>query len=347
MADVLRPDPGAVPRAVGGVLRGIWRHPRFQRALGVAGSAPGPGGVPQLPSRDATLGLAGATPAPPPPQAKAQEEIEADRAEVDPRGQGASQKQDAGSPDAPLPKFGKGENEGGGRHRAIKMPDGRIVATNAPIDITDPLGGKPPVPMRDPEEMPQGGVAAGPEATIYTPPGAEPSAGPPSGLPADRSPGWAPSAALNQLYAAGELSMDARDVSDRQRWERGARAQDIEQEMTEAQAKRAVAEAEIDPMEEARIEAEGRYGGEIIEQESQGARVQAALQAYAKVTEQMNQAMAEMPDGPEKTQYMERLERERRDYANIIMGHQLRDPKADPLSMLAAGMLAPSTPQEK
>jgi|GEM_PF-2253396 len=298
------------------------------------------------PSRETALGAAGARPAAPPPRPEpvAAAAVAEDRAETDPRGQGASVKGDPGSADAPLPKLGKGDHEGGGRPRAIKMPDGRIVATNAPIDITDPLGGKPPVPYRDPEELPTGDVYAGPEATIYIPPGGEPSAGPPADLPASRDPGWAPTAALNQLYRTGQLSMDARDVADRQRWERGARAGDIEQEMHEAQAKQAIAEAEIDPMEAAQMESEGRYGGEVIEQEAMASRVQAAIEAYSRVTAEMRAAMDEMEDGPEKQQFLDRLERERRDYANIIMGHQLRDPKADPLSALAMGMLSPQSP---
>ena len=51
----------------------------------------------------------------------------------------------------------------------------------------------------------------------------------------------------------------------------------------------------------------------------------------------------QMPDGPEKQQLLDRMERERRDYANIIMGHQLRDPKADPLTAMAMGMMSPTS----
>jgi hypothetical protein len=344
--------------------RGIW---------GFLTGPRGEGMVPYLPSRDTTQDLAtgGVTEkdvAAAKAKAAAVAAAEQDKAGKDPRGQGASSREDPGSADEPLPKAGGGpgaeldrpeasrdkERAAGsarGRARAVKLPDGSIVMTNAPeVEGIDPEA--PLYTQGIGQEVPSDtGVVSGAGGTMFLGGDAgDVDFGEGGGLPQDRSPGWATRAAYNELYRKGELSMDPIDIADRQRWEEHQTAKETEKALVLSQAEQAIARAKIDPLEAARIEAEGRFGGQIIKEEALVARIRAAVSAYKEITEEMNRILAEMPDSPERKRHLDRLERERREYANLVLGAELRDPRLDPMAaMLAAvtGQPSPPTTPEK
>jgi len=310
-------DPSVDPERVAELRRGLGRDPNVRSPYV------------NLPSRDAVLGAAGIA--------------------TQPRsGQGVLQRPDSGSDDQPLPKVGNGpeavmerdvasrdiSKSTEGRVRAVTMPNGELVFTNLPDDQVQS-------PTRT-------STAAGSAGTAFTQPGGEMEAAEamtPRGL--DRSPGWALRQVLNKQHAGGELSMDARSVSDRMAWEDRNEAKEIEQEVTRATAARAIAEARMDPLDLARVKAEGQYAGEAIEQGAMQEQRQQARIAYDEVTAQMDDIQTRWPEGPHKNAMLDRLERKRRDHANIALGEQLRDPRVDPLSAMASMMVAPpsTTPE--
>lgn len=197
-------------------------------------------------------------------------------------------------------------------------------------------------------------VASGPQGTAYFGGGAEDAAAVAAAIPqqGDRSPGWASRKALNELYRTGQLSMNARDVMDRRNWERAEEARDMEQDLVRAQAQAAIAaekykvlEASIDPLERARIEAEGKWGGKYIEEQATGERVRQAVGVYRAIMQEIDNLRKNNAPSPALDQHIAMLERFARDQANIIMGHAVRDPREDPLAALAAAVSSPRAPQ--
>ncbi len=349
-SDFIRPDPLEVPRRVWNFAKGVWEHPRVQRAFSVAGSSPGPGAIPYMPSRDATLRAAGAIPgnlpegsaAPSPgstpgvdPRPETDESIAGERRGLDPTGQGSSQRNDPGSADTPLPKIGKGQEAvferdvasrdldtaETGRIRKVTKADGSVVYTNL---ADDEIVGTDP----------QSDMASGRGGSAYVQPGGEMEAA--AAIPdatADRSPGWALRQVLNKMHASGDLSMDPRDIEDRRRYESQDEAQEIQKEVLRARADREIA----GPASEA-------GASEMVEQASIQDRIEQARDAYFALTAQLD-AHYQSPDTPERKAIIDRLMLQRREIANLLQGFMLKDPRqADPMAaaLLALGSRPPS-----
>lgn len=108
------------------------------------------------------------------------------------------------------------------------------------------------------------------------------------------------------------------------------------QELEDTQAQQRLKTAQIDPLEAARIEAQGRYGGRVAEVARDVESRRSALADYTMVhtqIEKAREAMAQQkPGSPEEMalkDYIDSLEREARDRANIIAGQRLIDPRPD------------------
>ena len=237
----------------------------------------------------------------------------------------------------------------GEKYGIVRMPDGRIVASDDPIKAASGGGSIDPAGAR-------ANVAEGPAGTVYS--ASEKALVGPGGanladvnLPTDedRSPGWATRKAYNQLYASGDLSMNARDVMDRRRWEESEEARESDTELARARRDAAILQSQIDPYKMAAIEAEGKYGGEVIEQEAENQRIAGALAYYNRLGEQIShyeQTLAGLD--PSSAQYaavkdsLDRLLQERRELANIAQGFQLRDPRYNPFADMMGALAAPT-----
>lgn len=283
-----------------------------------------------MPSRETALGLAGATPAPPPTKDEQRAQTAADAAaavETD-RQTNANPESHPGGKAAPKPEPAPLPTRSGepGRMRLVTLPDGRRVATNLP----EGPGTETPISrIAGDSATGKGGFAA---------PGAEKT----------------PRFTGEKLAAAyGESAPDGRAGYERARFINQASDQILGRDVERAKARQELAAAEIDPLEAARIQAEGKYGGEVIQQEAMASRIGAAVQAYGRVTEQINQVMKTVPPSPDRDRFIERLERERREYGNLLLGLRLSDPRQDAAATLL-GMMgstpstapAPTSPQE-
>lgn len=222
-----------------------------------------------------------------------------------------------------------------GRVKAVRTPEGKIVFTNVPethIERGDSWAkyGQGPVSRHQDVVSGSAGTFIGDASKAEMP---DPRAN------LDRSPGWAVRQAYNELSREGKLSMNAVDVMDRRRWEDAETARDAQRELLQAQAQAAIAgekqkkaQAEMDPYESARIAAEGKYGSEIIQQEAQATARANAVRIYAQIQDRINEVMDTMPAGPQRDEIIARLQQQARDYANIIGGHRIYDPKMDPFA---------------
>jgi hypothetical protein len=290
---------------------------------------------------------------------------------ADPPGQGSNQPTSAPS-DPSLPKGGTGPGAASkkppserkdtpddpGYYDKVKMvrtADGQIVAVDMPAgQRVAKAGGEWMDYSTAVEEL--GGkdqdVVSGSAGTVYGS-GAEAAAAIPQR--GDRSAGWATRAALNEAYRRGELSMDPRDVMERRAWEKSEEARDMERNLVRAQADAAIAaeeyklrEAELDPLERARIAAEAKWGPQQLKEQGLASRIEAAVRIYQGIMGEIEKARATMEPVSQLDAHIEMLERFARDQANIIMGHAVRDPRTDPLTAFLSTLGTPKTePTEK
>lgn len=299
---------------------------------------------------------------------------------ADPPGQGKNTGNTPPPSDTPLPKGGTGPGASSakppdtakddyyGDVKAVKTADGQIAFVDVPAGKrVEKAGGEfmdystavreagTRVGEKGPEQGGDANFVSGPSGTAYftgDDPGDLAAAIPATG---DRSPGWATRQAYRERYKAGDLSMDPRDIMDRRRWEQSEEARDMEMDLVRAQADAAIAaeeyklaESEVDPLERARIAAEGKYGGQMYEEAATAQRVVQAVSIYQNVMKEIERIQREVPPGPERDKHISMLERFARDQANIIMGHAVRDPREDPLAALVSTLgRSPTTPEPK
>jgi hypothetical protein len=289
---------------------------------------------------------------------------------ADPPGQGSNQPKSAPT-DPPAPKGGTGPGADStrppGQKRAeegdpgyydkvkmVKTKDGQIVSVDMPAgQRVTKAGGEWMDYSTAVKEL--GGrdsdVVSGSAGTVYTDAeGAEAAA---AAIPRQRdtSPGWATRAALNEAFRRGELSMDPRAVMERRAWEKAEEARDMERDLVRAQADAAIAteeyklrEAQLDPLERARIAAEAKWGPQLLKEQGLSERIVSAVSIYQGIMEKIKEARDTMEPGPQLDAYIEMLERFARDQANIIMGHAVRDPRSDPMAAFLSTLATPRTP---
>jgi len=254
---------------------------------------------------------------------------------------------------APTDKEGRPAASTYGDYGIVRMPDGRIIATaGGGEDLVsmggglDPAGGK-------------ANVSSGAAGTVFSSPevGLAGLMGPGGAnladvnLPTDedRSPGWAVRKAYRDLYAAGDLSMNPRDIMDRRRWEEQEEARESDLELARARRDAAIMQASVDPYRMAQIEAEGKYGSQVIEEEAKKDRMMLALGYYTDLGKRVSAAEDQLSQlDPESAQagalkeQIERLNQERREMANIALGFNLRDPEFNPFAAMMGAAMAPT-----
>jgi len=236
--------------------------------------------------------------------------------------------------------------------KAVKMPDGKVIFTNVPA-----------------RSIEKGGEAMDYEAAVAhvrnSRPGVRtfadnaPQAGPAPVMAQPEIQGFTSRArtgthntetlrALDpriQQYEADKYAGEvAGDTAARME---GREVQDAQREATVAQARQAQYIASMDPLAAAKIAAESKYGGEIIEKEAEAEKIAAAVRNVGVVTDKINEALRTMPPGPERDAHIKRLEEERKLYAAIFrpqMASGLYRP--DPYAMFG-GMSAPTPPTKE
>lgn len=110
--------------------------------------------------------------------------------------------------------------------------------------------------------------------------------------------------------------------------------------------------AEMDPLAQSRIEAQGRYGDQMLENDFEIEARTVALRVYQSYLPQIQQAQRAAETAPsegERAAMRERvvqLQRQARDQANLALGKMLMDEKMNPLAaLLGGGMPLATTPE--
>ena len=246
--------------------------------------------------------------------------------------------------------------ERGGRGvYTVRLPNGQVIHTNTPGKHTakgatyQEAAATDDTLSADVASGPAGSVYAGIDARGLAPLFDEQTN--PINLPTDedRSPGWAVRKAYRDLYASGDLSMDPRDIMDRRRWEEQEEARESDLELARARRDAAIRQSQVDPYRMAQIEAEGKYGGEVLKQEGKQRQMMVALQYYAEVgsrisaaEEQLSQVPPDSAQAAALQEQIDRLTQERRELANIALGFNLRDPEFNPFAAMMGAAMAPT-----
>lgn len=133
----------------------------------------------------------------------------------------------------------------------------------------------------------------------------------------------------------------------RRTWLEGRADTEQANELARAKADREKREAEMDPLELARIQAQGRMGGDLAKVQLDLRARQAAVAEHQRMSGQIEQAQAAMAaaaPGSEEAmqlkQYIDYLVQTRRELSNLILGERLSDPRAvgDALGAAFAGL---------
>jgi hypothetical protein len=201
------------------------------------------------------------------------------------------------------------------RVKAVKMPDGRIVFTNVPKEYTakgaeyqdygaavSEVSGRPWTGGANVVDV-AGGMKA------YVQPGQE-------GAVAKAIPQPVPELedALPELTDPQAI-YERRDYLKRRAGEEfAARQAGSDLTKSEAEASTAVAASQLDPMAKARMEAEARYGGDVIKAESDAQRTALAIGMLNKINEEMTRLRKTIPPGPERDAALAELEENRKLY---------------------------------
>ncbi|MHC4933874.1 MAG: hypothetical protein ACYTGV_16975, partial [Planctomycetota bacterium] len=232
---------------------------------------------------------------------------------------------------APTDKEGKPTASTYDDYGIVRMPDGRIIATGGGGEGLVSQGGSRL------HEGQRANVAEGAAGSVFSSaeaglagligPGGADLADVNLPTDEDRSPGWAVRKAYRDLYASGDLSMDPRDIMDRRRWEEQEEARESDLELARARRDAAIRQSQVDPYRMAQIEAEGKYGGEVLKQEGKQRQMMVALQYYAEVgsrisaaEEQLSQVPPDSAQAAALQEQIDRLTQERRELANIALG---------------------------
>lgn len=116
----------------------------------------------------------------------------------------------------------------------------------------------------------------------------------------------------------------------RVRQEQGREATDLAVDVNRAKADYAMRMAQMDPLAMARIQAEGRYGGDVMKARVEAAAREAAYGEYVQAVE----AAFKVPAGAERDQLLQ-IAREK---ASILLGNQYQFPRQDPMAAMLALM---------
>lgn len=135
---------------------------------------------------------------------------------------------------------------------------------------------------------------------------------------------------------------------ERRRWLEHRVDQERGRELDEARFNREMALARMDPLEMERIRAQGRYGGDTAKVALDLASRQAAIEAFDEVTTKIEaarnalaSAAAGSPEAARLQEYIDLLERERRERSNLIAGFRINDPRTDQFGAFFSGLTSP------
>jgi hypothetical protein len=245
----------------------------------------------------------------------------------------------AAVPPRPAGTGGTGATPGPGRTQ-VKMPDGRFVFVTPDRGADYVAGGGDYASYQDAT----GGLGA-PQAARFMRdrtsrvdvPGSErlpyseqvrglASAPPetPLSFEGDAGFGMAPAGSGGPAEGYRRLSGIEQALA-RRTWLEGRAGMEQAQETERAEVDRRTRLAEMDPLEMARIQAQGRMGGDIAKvQLDLRARQQAAAE-FRRVSEQI---VAAMQDPEVSERYINYLIQTRKDLSNILLGERLTDPRA-------------------
>jgi|GEM_PF-4949613 len=231
----------------------------------------------------------------------------------------------------------------------VKGPDGRerIIRTNRPAGHI--AGGAEYAPFSE-GMAGDSDVVGGAGGTLYAGSGAGAVDMPASDMPQDRSPGWAARAALRAAHAQGSgLSMDPRDIMDRRRFEEQEMGRDLAMEAAEIESAKqrlglvaAERAAMVDPYVMAEIEAQGKYGGAMLQEQAAQRRQTQALALFKDISDKIDSYEKQLqgldPQSAQAAalkQAIDRMVQERRELANIALGFRINDPRqSDLMAML-------------
>lgn len=293
----------------------------------------------------------------------------AEHAREDPRGQGANQKPPAPSGDTKRPAVGTGPGAAaetparaaaapGPTPTMVRLPDGRVVMGNN-LDPYRQAGG---ANVSFQEAMATQGLGA-PQASRFmrgrefrTMDAQQPysekvralgAEGPDLSFEGDVGFGTAPPASGGPAEGYRRLSGVEQALA-RREWLEG-RA-DVEQgrETERAELARRERLAEMDPLELARIQAQGRMGGELAKVELDLRSRQVAIDEYRRMSDQIEKVQAALQAAEPGSQdalalkdYMDQLVLQRRELANLTLGRYLANPnRVGDLEALMAAMVS-------
>jgi hypothetical protein len=131
----------------------------------------------------------------------------------------------------------------------------------------------------------------------------------------------------------------------RRTWLEGRADAEQARETERAELDRRERLAEMDPLEMARIQAQGRMGGDLAKTQLDLRARQAAVQEHERMSRQIEVAQAAMSeaspeDAAELKQYIDYLIQTRREISNLLLGERLTDPRGvgDALGQAIAGL---------
>lgn len=296
-------------------------------------------------------------------RATAQAAVLAEQAREDPAGQASNQKPAPPPTDFtrfPVPSASVGGKEIGPTPTMLYMPDGsvRFVTAGERSTANQAGGGRP---MSHQAAMESAGLGA-PQAERFMrgrsfretsrsegQPYSEQvralgSEGPDLSFEGDVGFGTSPPGSGGPSGGSRRLSGIEQAVA-RRTWLEGRADTEQARETERAELDRRERLAEMDPLEMARIQAQGRMGGDLAKTQLDLRARQAAVQEHERMSRQIEVAQAAMSeaspeDAAELKQYIDYLIQTRREISNLLLGERLTDPRGvgDALGQAIAGL---------
>jgi hypothetical protein len=120
---------------------------------------------------------------------------------------------------------------------------------------------------------------------------------------------------------------------ERRSWLEGRADTEQARELERAKSERQKREAEVDPLELARIQAQGRMGGDVAKVQLDLRARQAAVDEHQRMSRQIELAQERLASAsPEEAddlqKYIDYLIQTRREISNLLLGERLSDPRA-------------------
>lgn len=306
----------------------------------------------------------------------------AEHAREDPRGQGSNQKLPAPPGESGFVKGGVGTGAGAAGEtpktarpaapagdtswpKWMKLPDGRVVSVNEPRAADYQAGG---AQFTTHDEAMASGRLGAPQAARFmkdrtsgTMDGRQPYSEKVRALASQDAPDLSEEGGVGFGLGApgsggaieGYRKLSGLEQSiERRRWLEGRADQEQANELArrggEVQGmeleRRALA-AQQDPLELARIQAQGRMGGDVAKVEMDLAARRAAIDQFRATSQQIEAAQARLamipagdPEAADLRGYLEYLERTRREMTNLMLGMRLSDPRQNELGSLLAAL---------